>query len=443
MDTPTFIFLRDFLCCLELIVSQLIFFRGEEKRRLFLLRLLGIVALAFGFCSLAGYLISEVMLAFEYSKASLLLTSLCFYLIIFPAQMLFALFLYKTASKRRASLLIFSFVFRQVVFSLYVALFTLINPNLVFFKYESATWANCAIYLGFYLAFYLAMFFVKRNTKSSGDSFLDKPIMVVLLLSIAASVVLYVIGECYSREDNDFMYCLLLFSNVISLVLISSVEFLMRKMFFLRNENMLTQQLLQERESQFKFAKANMEKLHIVAHDLKHQTAILREGGAEAEQILDNIDNAVEDYETILITENQTLNVILNEKWHYCQKHSIRMSAIVDPEALRKLGVLEMYTLFGNLLDNAIEATRKLNDKEKRTISLKVAHEKGVSLIDIRNYFSGKIKMKEGAIATSKGDAFSHGYGLKSVKAIIDKYGGDVQTLPDGDVFIVKIIIPD
>ena len=443
MDTLIFIFLRDFLCCIELLAAQLIFFRGEEKRKFFWLRLLGVAAFLCGFCFLSGYLISSIMEAFEYSKTSLLLTSLCFYFIIFPAQIAFTMFLYKTSGEKRALLLIFSFVLRQVVFSLYVAIFTLANPSLVFFKYEGTTLPNFFIYLAFYLVFYLGMLLFKVYSKAEATYFASKPILVVLLLSIAVSVVLYVIGECYSREDNDFMYCLLLFSNVISLTLISSIEFLMRKMFVLRNETIVTQQLLQERENQFKFAKANMEKLHVVAHDLKHQTAVLRQGGEEANKILDNIDNAVEDYETILITENQTLNIILNEKWHYCQKHSIRLSAIVDPEALKQLDVLEMYTLFGNLLDNAIEATRKLNNKEKRTISLNVAHEKGVSLIDIRNYFSGKIKKKDGDIATSKSDSFSHGYGLKSIQMISDKYGGNLQTFQEEDVFIVKIVIPD
>ena len=256
-------------------------------------------------------------------------------------------------------------------------------------------------------------------------------------------MVVCVIGETYSTDNNDFMYCLLLFSNIISLLLITSVELLMRKIYDLRNENQITNQLLAEKGSQYKFAKANMERLHIIAHDLKHESAILRQGGEEAKKILDNLDKGIESYDSILLTENQTLNVILNEKWLYCQKHAIRLSTIVDPTALSRLSTIELYSLFGNLLDNSVEAVMKIKDKSKRAISLNVSHSHGISSIDIRNYFTEFIQIEEGLPQTTKKDSNNHGFGTKSIETTVNKYGGDYSCYIENDVFVVKIAIPD
>jgi hypothetical protein len=438
--TIHFIFVRNFLTCMELFFSGLIFFHKQEKRKYFILRLFCLIAFLFGLSWLIAYLSYLVYAACDYETVASLLSGIPCYALFFLIQIPAMKILFQVEKGKASSIIIFSYVYRQVIFSSYVAIFSLINPHFVVQKFEYLNWPNMCMYLGYCLASYLGMFIYNHKKAKVEPYRIEKPVLIILILAISASVILYTIGECYSRNESDLMYSLLLFSNIISLLLITSVEYLTRKIMTLHNENAITSQLLQEKESQFKFAKANMDRLHIVAHDLKHQTAILREGGVEAKKILDNIDSTVKDYESILITENQTLNVILNEKWHYCEKHSIRLSTIVNPDAFRKLETLELYNLFGNLLDNAIEATRKLDDKEKRTISLNVSYKNGVSMIDMRNYFDSTSRIEED---TSKKDKFNHGYGLKSMKNIVGKYNGDLQTKMENDVFIVKIIIPE
>ncbi|HBE98680.1 MAG TPA: hypothetical protein DDW18_01335 [Firmicutes bacterium] len=200
---------------------------------------------------------------------------------------------------------------------------------------------------------------------------------------------------------------------------------------------------IQKRRFPFKFAKANTERLNIIAHDLKHESVILRQGGEEAKKLLDEIDKGVKGYDSILLTENPTLNIILNEKWLYCQKHGIRLSTIVDPTAFNQLTTIELYSLFGNLLDNSVEAVMKIKDKSKRTISLSVSHSHGVSSIDIRNYSLEKIKIKDGLPLTTKKDSFNHVFGTKSIENIVNKYDGDYSCYLENDVFVVKIVIPD
>ena len=438
-----FIFLRFFLLFLEVFLLETMFFKNENKRRFFLLRWIGAFFIMSGILILVSLLTLMIYVSASYERQIVMITSLIGYLLVLACQLPLLLFLYRTEKKRLFTLMIFSFVFRQIVFSLYVSIFTSINTNLLLFKFDFFTWQNFLLYLAFYFVLYLGVFLFCRFQPSYFSYSMETSIIIVLFVAIAANMVVCVIGETYSTDNNDFMYCLLLFSNIISLLLIISVEFLMRKIYDLRNENQITNQLLADKESQYKFAKANMERLHIIAHDLKHESAILRRGGEEAKKILDNLDKGIENYDSILLTENQTLNVILNEKWLYCQKHAIRLSTIVDPTAFSRLSTIELYSLFGNLLDNSVEAVMKIKDKSKRAISLNVSHSHGISSIDIRNYFTGFIQIEEGLPQTTKKDSNNHGFGTKSIETTVNKYGGDYSCYIENDVFVVKIAIPD
>ena len=438
-----FIFLRFFLLFLEVFLLETMFFKNENKRRFFLLRWIGAFFIMSGILILVSLLTLMIYVSASYERQIVMITSLIGYFLVLACQLPLLLFLYRTEKKRLFTLMIFSFVFRQIVFSLYVSIFTSINTNLLLFKFDFFTWQNFLLYLAFYFVLYLGVFLFCRFQPSYFSYSMETSIIIVLFVAIAANMVVCAIGETYSTDNNDFMYCLLLFSNIISLLLIISVEFLMRKIYDLRNENQITNQLLAEKESQYKFAKANMERLHIIAHDLKHESAILRQGGEEAKKILDNLDKGIENYDSILLTENQTLNVILNEKWLYCQKHAIRLSTIVDPTAFSRLSTIELYSLFGNLLDNSVEAVMKIKDKSKRAISLNVSHSHGISSIDIRNYFTGFIQIEEGLPQTTKKDSNNHGFGTKSIETTVNKYGGDYSCYIENDVFVVKIAIPD
>ena len=438
-----FIFLRFFLLFLEVFLLETMFFKNENKRRFFLLRWIGAFFIMSGILILVSLLTLMIYVSASYERQIVMITSLIGYFLVLACQLPLLLFLYRTEKKRLFTLMIFSFVFRQIVFSLYVSIFTSINTNLLLFKFDFFTWQNFLLYLAFYFVLYLGVFLFCRFQPSYFSYSMETSIIIVLFVAIAANMVVCVIGETYSTDNNDFMYCLLLFSNIISLLLIISVEFLMRKIYDLRNENQITNQLLAEKESQYKFAKANMERLHIIAHDLKHESAILRRGGEEAKKILDNLDKGIENYDSILLTENQTLNVILNEKWLYCQKHAIRLSTIVDPTAFSRLSTIELYSLFGNLLDNSVEAVMKIKDKSKRAISLNVSHSHGISSIDIRNYFTGFIQIEEGLPQTTKKDSNNHGFGTKSIETTVNKYDGDYSCYIENDVFVVKIAIPD
>ena len=97
--------------------------------------------------------------------------------------------------------------------------------------------------------------------------------------------------------------------------------------------------------------------------------------------------------------------------------------------------------LFGNLTDNAIEAVKDL-PVEKRTISLSIREVRGFLSVNIHNLYEGSLAFENGLPVTTKADAANHGYGMKSVRMICLKYGGEMTVKADGGAFNLNLIFP-
>ena len=88
---------------------------------------------------------------------------------------------------------------------------------------------------------------------------------------------------------------------------------------------------------------------------------------------------------------------------------------------------LDLYTLFGNALDNAIEANRKISNVHERWISVQIQNKKGILLVEIVNPYEGSLVYDSNHMpVTSKQDTGSHGFGTKSMKNIVEHYGGQM-----------------
>ncbi len=101
-------------------------------------------------------------------------------------------------------------------------------------------------------------------------------------------------------------------------------------------------------------------------------------------------------YEAAVKTGNDTLDTILTERSLYCEKEGIRLSCMADGEKLSFMPVGDICALFGNALENAIEAVAKLEQVEDRNISFQVRESRGLLVITVDNYFSGPLTFEDG-----------------------------------------------
>lgn len=192
--------------------------------------------------------------------------------------------------------------------------------------------------------------------------------------------------------------------------------------------------LLQKDKEYYERAKMNADRLNIKYHDLKQ----LLNKGVITEDYLGELGFT----DCGIATGNRALDIVLTEKSLICKKESIKFICSADGKLLKGLKPYHIYSLFGNALDNAIESLKNTNDKDKREITLNVSRIKEMCVINLDNFFSGDLNIKNGEIQTSKSDYDNHGYGIKSMKDIAAHYGGEVNISLNDEIFSLMIILP-
>ena len=150
----------------------------------------------------------------------------------------------------------------------------------------------------------------------------------------------------------------------------------------------------------------------------------------------------MEAYESYQHTGNEYLDIVLRDKAKAAREKGIDFTAVTPFADGGFLAPLDISTLFGNALDNAIESVRKIADPDKRLIHVSVQRQKGFLRIRIENCFEGKIRFENGMPVTSKKDSAFHGYGTKSIRRIAESYGGSMTIHTEGDWFELRVLIP-
>jgi sensor histidine kinase regulating citrate/malate metabolism len=115
---------------------------------------------------------------------------------------------------------------------------------------------------------------------------------------------------------------------------------------------------------------------------------------------------------------------------------------VADGSLLDFMDTMDICSIFGNALDNAIESQLKIPDKEKRLIHVTVTKKKSFLIIRFENYFEGDLSYKEGLLTTTKKEKQFHGYGIKSIRHTVEKYEGAVDIETDHNWFNLRILIP-
>ena len=206
-----------------------------------------------------------------------------------------------------------------------------------------------------------------------------------------------------------------------------------------------TRQMLWEKQrEQYQISKENIDIINRKCHDLKYQVAALRQEQSESKrnESLDAIENSVMIYDSAMSTGNDVLDTILTERSLSCEQEHITWTCVADGSKLNHIDPVDLYILFGNILDNTIESVRKLEDPAQRVVSMNVYTRSNMVIIQVENYYSGTIQMENGLPKTTKPDESNHGFGMRSVKSIVEKYGGSISIDADSQIFLLSIVLP-
>lgn len=309
-----------------------------------------------------------------------------------------------------------------------------------------------------YVIVYVAVYFMIRRITSTEKVTVEESrrnFLFYLLFTVFISIISSTVGgimdwvasdlEKYEELRTDYLL-IEYFCIGVSLLYCFSILFFQYNFYAmqkLRRKNEFMERQMEERRRQYELSKQNIDLINKRCHDLKHQiSALAYASDAERKSLIEETQKAVMIYDSGIKTDNDALNTLLTEKYLYGVSHGIRLSCNIKTFGLDKIDVIDLYTILGNALDNAIENVEKLSDPDKKTVNLSIDNSGGVLCMQIVNYYEGEIVMKNGFPVTKKADAENHGIGLKSIASIMQRYNGFIQINSDDGVFDLRMIVP-
>jgi len=200
-----------------------------------------------------------------------------------------------------------------------------------------------------------------------------------------------------------------------------------------------------EDEHQLRLTRESIDAVNDRVAQIREQVARLeRSGSAVDRDAIARIERSVGVYDSVVRTGNDVIDVILAEKSLVCEREGITFTCIADGAALSFMPAADLYSLLGNAIENAIDAVRDVSDPEMRSIGLVIRRMglRGMVAVNVENYYEGELEFENGLPRTTKGSALVHGYGMRSMRALVEGYGGTLAVHARDGVFHLNALIP-
>lgn len=214
------------------------------------------------------------------------------------------------------------------------------------------------------------------------------------------------------------------------------------------NQTKLEYELMKEKEKYSKesmeIIKRSNEELREFKHDLKNYLLPLQEAmetmpQSEMVKVWEKINQKIEDVQTLIQTGNSYVDSMINTKITLARSEKVDVKCTILSK-MEGIDDLEFCSVFGNLMDNAIEAERKVT--EKKEIIIFVEEKMGYLRLEIQNKIEKSVLNENSSLNTTKKDTSSHGIGHKSVKRTMQKVGGALKYYETGDLFCAEAVFP-
>ena len=200
-------------------------------------------------------------------------------------------------------------------------------------------------------------------------------------------------------------------------------------------------QELEQKQAYFQDKLREEERIRSIYHDMKNHLLILQSQQTRSEALNESarsLQVQLEAYEAYYHTGNDYLDMILREKSRLAKEKQIDFHASVRFGEGAFLEPLDISTIFGNALDNAIEASEKL-PQSMRLITVKAAPIHDMLVITVEN---NRMMEELASQRTSKKDTFLHGFGISNIQKAAEKYGGECVARPKEEKFVLKVMLP-
>lgn len=204
---------------------------------------------------------------------------------------------------------------------------------------------------------------------------------------------------------------------------------------------------LQAQEKEYYYAQCqlmqeSMEQVRAARHDIVSHLAALqaftrRRDLKTAQTYLDGLLSDIEKQEIYSDTGNIAFDSIINYKLRNTKADEVSLDIQVWVPPVLPVEVVDVVTILGNLLENAMDAVKKAEQKEMK---LEIKYAKGCLFIKVENTFDGHIQYEENAIVSQK-KGEGHGYGMKNIRQSVEKYNGYIKMSHSENTFSTGVFL--
>lgn len=318
------------------------------------------------------------------------------------------------------------------------------NSIINFSKLDKTAVISVTLYLMCYLLSYWLMYAlfgkrIKRNADMKIKSY-------VLLALVGAGLVTDIVISSvvtYFLSENTYGAAVNCITNMLCCLLLLAFQFNQLITKEALHELDIVRRMWQKEKEQYKVSRDNVDLINVKCHDMRHKVrSFMLDKNLSVEDISE-IEKSISIYDSTVKTGNEALDVILTEKSLQCTGNGIRFTCVADGTILAFMSESDIYSLFGNIMDNAIEATLKIPDVDGRTVGIKINSVGRFISINAKNTYSDELVFDErGLPLTTKADKDYHGFGMKSISYLVEKYGGNLSIVAKDGVFDLNLLFP-
>lgn len=269
-------------------------------------------------------------------------------------------------------------------------------------------------------------------------------------LSIGVVLIyLYMVVYCFIKDKIDYSLLGVAFiSNIIFLIVILFIYFIylntLKEMEYQRKEIRILKEKSKREIEYYKEVDNLNQRIRKIYHDLKNHILIadsVKEKGMD-EEYLKSLEEYFGRYSVKINSGNSILDILLEKKCEECKDKKIGFKLNVDFSKGDFINLVDLGTIFGNIIDNAIEACERIKDNELKEIRLVVGEVENFIMIKISNPV-GMLRKEDGKLFSLKRLQKEEGLGLVCLQEVLIKYNGSYSYEIKDDFFNLTIIIPN
>ena len=271
--------------------------------------------------------------------------------------------------------------------------------------------------------------------------FLDKKSWILLDVICLASLASVFVSIYFTPDETYKVYPCMIASIITGIGCLLLATYLAERI-----QTEQERRKLQLQQDYYEELERNQTQIRKLRHDMNNHLAAV--GGLleqeKTEAALEYLHGLYEHMQTGSrhFCADSIVNALLNLKYNAAVEAEIDTFFHIGIDGLTEIDDISLCTLFANSLDNAIEACRKITDRNKRRLSLKARYsENGYFSLEISNSKINPVSEKQGVFMTDKDNQKMHGLGIASMKEIVERYKGTIDIQYTEEEFTVVILI--